>query len=115
MQETHLYYDAHNHAILARQNFWNYSGYVHRTDVPCLITCHLRKHLSGWGMRARCLPLGEHSAAMPCGDPLGLQGYAIVGSFRSPAVQLQGSVSVWKHIVEINCVKTAVLVHIIRV
>ena len=32
-------------------------------------------------MSARCLPSGEHSPAMPSGDPLGLKGYCWVISW----------------------------------
>ena len=39
-----------------------------------------RPHLSGWGMSARWRPSGEHSAAMPSGEPFGLAGYACVGA-----------------------------------
>jgi hypothetical protein len=31
-------------------------------------------YLSGCGIRARCLPSAEHSAAIPAGDPFGFMG-----------------------------------------
>ena len=50
--------------------------------------CHIRKHLSGCGIMAKCLPSGEQSAAMPDGDPLGLKGYCSV-TFCSESQYLQ--------------------------
>ena len=41
--------------------------------------CHMRKQRSGWGMIAKCRPFGEHSAAIPAGDPFGFWGYVSVG------------------------------------
>lgn len=41
--------------------------------------CHIRKQRSGCGIMARWRPSGEHSAAMPSGEPLGLKGYCVVG------------------------------------
>ena len=34
-------------------------------------------------MRAKCLPSGEHSPAMPSGEPLGLKGYCWVISWSA--------------------------------
>jgi hypothetical protein len=42
--------------------------------------CQARKQRSGWGMSARWRPHGEVSAAMPSGEPLGLNGYASVAA-----------------------------------
>lgn len=36
--------------------------------------CQARKQRSGWGMSARWRPSGDVSAAMPLGEPLGLEG-----------------------------------------
>lgn len=40
--------------------------------------CQARKQRSGWGMSARWRPHGDVSAAMPSGEPFGLNGYASV-------------------------------------
>lgn len=40
----------------------------------------MRKHRSGCGIIPKCRPSGEHNAAMPKGEPLGLKGYASVTS-----------------------------------
>ena len=45
--------------------------------------CQERKHRSGWGIIARCLPSAEHNAAIPSGEPFGLNGYSSVTSFSS--------------------------------
>ena len=42
--------------------------------------CQPRYARSGCGIIARCLPVASHKPAMPCGEPLGLSGYCVVGS-----------------------------------
>ena len=41
--------------------------------------CHFKKDLSGCGIIAKCLPEGEHTAAVPYLLPFGLYGYRSVG------------------------------------
>ncbi len=55
--------------------------------------CHVRNVLSGWGMRARCLPSGEHRPAIPFAEPFGLKGYFKVTSLLSSIYRIGASFS----------------------
>ena len=50
--------------------------------------CHVMKQRSGCGMIARWRPLAAVSAAIPSGDPFGLNGYTSVASPKA-SVYLQ--------------------------
>jgi hypothetical protein len=47
--------------------------------------CHVKTHLSGCGIMAKCRPSAEHRAAIPSTLPLGFNGYSVVGRPRSSA------------------------------
>ena len=78
-QEQDVSNSTHDRSMHQSKAFWNILNQGDTSKsllIPWGIQghCHGRKHLSGWGMMARCRPSSEQRAATPSREPLGLKG-----------------------------------------